>query len=90
MQARLDVGASGVGGERFDHTFIDVRVFNPFAASNRSTFLYLFMDTPKANKSLTRGVLRLMSENINMNENRNRQEDSLHGPLSNSVFIQDH
>ena len=36
-QARLDIAASGVWGERFDRTFFDVRVFNPFAASNRST-----------------------------------------------------
>ena len=35
-QARLDVAASGIWGGRFDRTYLDVRVFNPFAASNRS------------------------------------------------------
>ena len=38
-QARLDVAASGVWGGRFERTFIDVRVFNPFASSNRSASL---------------------------------------------------
>ena len=38
-QARLDVAASGVWGGRFDRTLIDIRVFNPYAASNRSTSL---------------------------------------------------
>ena len=37
QQARLDVAANGVWGARFDRTFFDVRVFNPFAASNHST-----------------------------------------------------
>ena len=36
-QARLDIAASGVWGGRFDRTFFDVRVFNPFASSNRTT-----------------------------------------------------
>ena len=34
-QARLDVVASGLYGGRFERTFFDVRVFNPFASSNR-------------------------------------------------------
>ena len=34
-QARLDVVASGVWGGRFERTFLDVRVFNPYAPSNR-------------------------------------------------------
>eukprot|EP00117_Sycon_ciliatum_P046195 scpid56052/ scgid0290/ len=34
-QARLDVAASG----RFERTFVDVRVFNPYASSNRATSL---------------------------------------------------
>ena len=38
-QARLDVAASGIWGGRFDRTLIDIRVFNPYAASNRSTLL---------------------------------------------------
>ena len=33
-QARLDVVASGLYGGRFEKTFLDVRVFNPFASSN--------------------------------------------------------
>ena len=33
-QARLDVVASGVWGGRFERTFLDVRVFNPYAPSN--------------------------------------------------------
>ena len=36
-QARLDVAASGIWGGRFERTFIDVRVFNPHATSNRAT-----------------------------------------------------
>ena len=35
-QARLDVAASGIWGGRFERTFVDVRVFNPHASSNRS------------------------------------------------------
>ena len=31
----LDIEASGLWGGRFEHTFFDVRVFNPHAASNR-------------------------------------------------------
>ena len=41
-QARLeslDVAASGIWGGQFEHTFIDVRVFNPYASSNRTTSL---------------------------------------------------
>ena len=38
-QARLDVVASGVWGGRFERTFIDVRVFNPYASSNRTSSL---------------------------------------------------
>eukprot|EP00117_Sycon_ciliatum_P029467 scpid89020/ scgid2082/ len=36
-QARLDVVASGVWGGRFERTFIDVRVFNTDASSNRTS-----------------------------------------------------
>eukprot|EP00117_Sycon_ciliatum_P014358 scpid90298/ scgid0023/ len=35
-QARLDIGVSGLWGSRFERTLIDVRVFNPHAASNRT------------------------------------------------------
>ena len=38
-QARLDVAASGVWGGRFERVYPDVRVFNPFAPSNRSSSL---------------------------------------------------
>ena len=38
-QARLDVVASGVWGGWFERTYIDVRVFNPHASSNRSNSL---------------------------------------------------
>ena len=38
-QARLDVVASGVWGGRFERTFLDVRVFNPNAPSNRTSSL---------------------------------------------------
>ena len=38
-QARLDVAASGVWGGRFERVYLDVRVFNPFARSNRSSSL---------------------------------------------------
>ena len=38
-QARLDVVASGIWGGRFERTYIDVRVFNPHAPSNRSDSL---------------------------------------------------
>ena len=33
--ARLDIAANGFLGGRFERTFIDVRVFNPHAPSNR-------------------------------------------------------
>ena len=33
--ARLDISANGVWGGRFEKTFLDVRVFNPLAPSNR-------------------------------------------------------
>ena len=38
-QARLDVVSSGVWGGRFERVFLDVRVFNPFAQSNRTSSL---------------------------------------------------
>ena len=38
-QARLDVAASGVWGGRFERVYLEVRVFNPFAPSNRSSSL---------------------------------------------------
>ena len=37
--ARLDLSANGVWGGRFEKTFFDVRVFNPFAKSNAETSL---------------------------------------------------
>ena len=36
-QARLDVAANGVWGGRFERTFVDIWVFNPFAQSNQSS-----------------------------------------------------
>ena len=38
-QALLDLAASGIWGGQFEHTFIDVRVFNPYASSNHTTSL---------------------------------------------------
>ncbi len=38
-EARLDVAANGVWGSRFERTFFDVRIFNPFATSNRCATL---------------------------------------------------
>ena len=35
--ARLDIAANGVWGGTFERTFFDVRVFNPYAPSNRTT-----------------------------------------------------
>ncbi len=35
--ARLDIAANGFWGGRFERVFIDVRVFNPYAHSNRHT-----------------------------------------------------
>ena len=35
--ARLDVAANGFWGGRHEQTFVDVRVFNPHAPSNRNT-----------------------------------------------------
>ena len=35
--ARLDIAANGFWGGRYERTFIDVRVFNPHAQSNRNT-----------------------------------------------------
>ena len=35
--ARLDIAANGFWGGRFERTFLDVRVFNPHAPSNRNT-----------------------------------------------------
>ncbi len=37
--ARLDVAADGFWGSRFERAFFDVRVFNPYAPSNRQTQL---------------------------------------------------
>ena len=37
--ARLDIAASGLWGGRRERTFVDVRVFNPFAPSNCNTTL---------------------------------------------------
>ena len=34
--ARLDVAANGFWGGRYEKTFIDVRVFNPYAKSNKN------------------------------------------------------
>ena len=36
-QACLDVAANGIWGGRFERTYVDVRVFNPFASSNLSS-----------------------------------------------------
>ena len=38
-QAWLDVAANGIWDGQFEQTFIDVRVFNPHALSNRTTSL---------------------------------------------------
>ena len=35
--ARLDIAVNGLWGGRFERTFLDVRVFNPYAPSNRNT-----------------------------------------------------
>ena len=35
--ARLDIAANGFWGGPFERTFFDVKVFNPFAPSNRHT-----------------------------------------------------
>ena len=35
--ARLDIAASGFWGGRYEMTFLDVRVFNPYVPSNRQT-----------------------------------------------------
>ena len=35
--ARLDIAANGFWGGRYQRTYLDVRVFNPHAASNRQT-----------------------------------------------------
>ena len=35
--ARLDVSARGVWGGRFEKSFFDIRIFNPYARSNRSS-----------------------------------------------------
>ena len=35
--ARLDIAVSGFWGGRFERSFIDVRVYNPFASSNRNS-----------------------------------------------------
>ena len=36
-EARLDITINGFWGGRFERTFLDVRVFNPYAPSNRNT-----------------------------------------------------
>ena len=36
-EARADISANGVWGGRFEKTFLDVRVFNPYATSYSST-----------------------------------------------------
>ena len=38
-EARLDVSVSGFWGGRFERAFVDIRVFNPNAPSNRSQSL---------------------------------------------------
>ena len=38
-EARLDISANGVWGSRFERDFFDVRVFNPYASSNRQQSL---------------------------------------------------
>ena len=35
--ARLDIAVNGFWGRRFERTYLDARVFNPLAVSNRST-----------------------------------------------------
>ena len=35
--ARLDIAMNGFWGGRFERTFVDVRVFNPYAPSNRNS-----------------------------------------------------
>ena len=37
--ARLDVAMNGLWGGRYEKSFLDIRVFNPFAPSNRHTNL---------------------------------------------------
>ncbi len=37
--ARLDIAVNGFWGGRYETTFLDVRIFNPYADSNRSTSL---------------------------------------------------
>ena len=37
--ARLDIAANGFWGGRFEKTFMDVRIFNPHAPSNKQTTL---------------------------------------------------
>jgi len=52
-QARVDVAASGLWGGRFERTFIDVRVFNPWAPSNQKPTLaaaYDFQERVKRRK----------------------------------------
>ena len=51
-QAYLDVVASNVWGGRFEKTFIDVRVFNPFALSNQSSSLAACYNKHKKEKRL--------------------------------------
>ena len=35
--ARIDVAADGFGGHGRERTFLDLRVFNPYAPSNKQT-----------------------------------------------------
>ena len=42
--ARLDIAADGFWGSRNERAFFDVRVFNPFASSNSSEPLPLFIE----------------------------------------------
>ena len=37
--ARLDIAANGFWGSRYEKSFFDVRIFNPYAPSNRQTSL---------------------------------------------------
>ena len=38
-QSRLDVAANGIWGGRFERTYVDVRVVNPFTSSNLSSLV---------------------------------------------------
>ena len=52
-QARLDVAANGIWEGRFECTYVDVRVFNPFASSNLSSSVpssYMYVQHEKLKK----------------------------------------